>query len=295
MIESADSYTVTLALRDLQGDPITGEGFTVSYAEVDPFFDFDLNPLEVDIHETLPTSPGATLAGDGTIDLTLKAGSYYLVRILDDGAGGNAYLEHRVYLYAHTDYDGQTLTAHVSTAADVTASYTARSVAEPEYDLVNRGFLTVNYTPVAAAAPWSGSRDVSFYGLEVSFLPTGTFGADEGNPFVYQMMMLDDTGSTTADSLGVMEASMLDFTANTTQPFPEFRELYAYSSWEGTSWEQEAGGEATNADRALVLGPSSGAFFVDYFGVGHLVRLPAFRSTSTLPHAVAATVEVMVP
>ena len=293
---STPDYVVNLQLADLQGDAISdATNFTVNYGPVDPFWDFGLNPLSTDIHTTLPPTPGDALSGAGTLDLSVEAGEYYLVTI-SENSGTPEFMDHRVYFYARTGFDGATITAHLSRPADVSSIYTAHSLAEPGYDTtdVARGFALVNYTGLAASAPWNDLRDFAFMGLEVAFLPTGSFGPDVDTPFVYQIMMANETGSLTVDDLGLIAGSVLDYTGNTTLPFPDYKEYYGYSGWGGeTSWD--ATSTPTDADLGIILGPVAGSFFIDYFGVGHLVRIPAIKTSGSYVHDALATVEVMMP
>jgi hypothetical protein len=93
-----------LEFVDLQGDPISSEfGFVVSYAPVEPFWDFDDNPLAMDVHETLPSTPATVVAGKAAIDLHLQAGRYYLVTVADN-SGSPTYLGHRIHLYGTSGY-----------------------------------------------------------------------------------------------------------------------------------------------------------------------------------------------
>lgn len=309
LVDLSRSYEVTMNLVDLFGDATDGTdaNFSIKYGTVQPFWRVEDDPWIVPLHDnaTAAELPYETTVTAKSATLHLIAGAYYAVWIADDRGFDSGYLDNRVYLYAHPELDGGSFDAHMTKLSQLDSVYTevntldpAVAFTEPDYANTYRGLALVNYGAetsegdrIVTLSPWGGGLDFSLMGLLAADLP---YTAGDDLPFVYQIWAADeDVG--VGGELGLLDGHELDFSGLTPAEFPANAQHFGYSTWDDPP--ATLSGLGLEPELGIFLGVTGGKFFIDYFGIGHLVNIPAIRETNdtTDPHAGSYMTEIVLP
>lgn len=308
LTNAAEIYDVTINLVDIYGDPAFGlpADFSIHYGPVQAFWPAEADAWTVPLHDNATSTElpfEATVFGK-TATVHLTAGQYYAILISDNRTFDAGYMDNRIYLYALPELDGGSFKAHMTEISQVDALYDARGITRPLYADTYRGFALVNFGAISSPEngseriisrdPWSGTLNFAMMGLLAAKLPL-TGGDDM--PFVYQILAADEDVGVGGELGLVGDEYNLDFTDLQPAAFPEFAQYFGYSTWEDPP--TTLNGFGLEPEIGIFLAPVGGKFFIDYFGNGHLVNIPAIKETD-IPnpdnvHEGSYMIEVVLP